>query len=167
MSIDTLVPVSEYLSTTYRPDREYLDGVILERNLGEWYHSRAQMLLARYLSNREAEWGILVVPEQRVQVKASRFRVPDICVILGPDPQEQILTAPPFLCIEILSKDDTMSSMQERIADYIGFGVPYVWVLDPRSRRAYSVTAAGMQEAKEVLSTKNPDIRVPLSEIFV
>ena len=75
--------VSEYLATSYRPGREFLDGKLLERNAGEWDHSRLQMLLSRYLSNREKQWGIIVVPEQRVQVKATRFRVPDITVIAG------------------------------------------------------------------------------------
>ena len=56
------VSVSEYLATSYRPDCDYLDGELLERNVGEWDHSRLQMLVSRYLSNREAEWGILVVP---------------------------------------------------------------------------------------------------------
>jgi hypothetical protein len=28
--------LSEYLAASYRPDREYLDGELLERNVGEW-----------------------------------------------------------------------------------------------------------------------------------
>ena len=86
MASATFVPLSEYLETSYRPDCDYLDGELLERNVGEWDHSRLQMLLSRYLSNREKEWGILVVPEQRVQVKARHFRVPDISVLTGPRP---------------------------------------------------------------------------------
>ena len=81
MSTGTVVTLSEYLATSYRPDCEYLDGELLERNVGEWDHSRLQMLLSRYLCNREKQWGILVVVEQRVQVKATRFRVPDISVL--------------------------------------------------------------------------------------
>ena len=65
------VPVSlqEYLETSYRPDCDYLDGELLERNVGEWDHSRLQGLLCQFLCSHEREWGILVVPEQRVQVK--------------------------------------------------------------------------------------------------
>src|SRR6266567_5952112 len=106
VSTGTVVTLSEYLATSYRPDREYLDGELLERNVGEWDHSRLQMLLSRYLSNREKQWGILVVPEQRVQVKATRFRVPDISVLTGPPPAGPIIVDPPFLCIEILSPRD-------------------------------------------------------------
>jgi hypothetical protein len=86
VSTGTVVTLSEYLATSYRPDCEYLDGELLERNVGEWDHSRLQSLLSCYLCNREKQWGILVVIEQRVQVKASRFRVPDISVLAGPPP---------------------------------------------------------------------------------
>ena len=37
-----LVPVEEYLRSNYDPDREYVDGQIVERNLGEKTHGRIQ-----------------------------------------------------------------------------------------------------------------------------
>lgn len=167
MRTGTLISVDEYLHTSYRPDCEYLDGILLERNLGEHDHSRLQTLLAIYLGSREKQWGIHVVVEQRVQVKASRFRVPDVCAVKSDSPIEQIFTRPPFLCVEILSKDDRMSEMQERINDYLAFGVPYVWLLDPRIKRAYVYTPGGMHEVRDgVLRTANPDLAVPLAELF-
>ena len=166
MSTATVVPLREYLETSYRPDCEYLEGELLERNVGEWDHSRLQMLLSRYLSNRETEWGILVVPEQRVQVKPTRFRVPDISVLVGPPPAGPILEEPPFLCVEILSPRDRMQEMQERIDDYLNFGVRHVWLIHPRTRRAFVYTSDGVREAKDgVLRTTDPEIRVPLSEL--
>ena len=165
MSTVTLVPLSEYLETSYRPDCDYLEGELLERNVGEWDHSRLQGLLYRYLSNREKQWGILVVPEQRVQVKARRFRVPDILVLTGP-PTGPIIKEPPFLCIEILSPSDRMAEMQERIDDYLDFGVRYVWLINPRKRRAFIYSNEGVQEVKDgILHTSNPDIRVNLAEL--
>src|SRR5690348_18465889 len=89
----TFVPLSEYLETSYRPDCDYLEGELLERNVGEWDHSRLQVLLSSYLSNREKQWGTLVVLAQRVQVKSRRFRVPDIAVLTSP-PSGQIVTEP-------------------------------------------------------------------------
>lgn len=59
-----------------------------------------------------------------------------------------------------------MSEMQERIDDYLAFGVRHVWVIDPRTRRAFEYTAEGMREAKDgILSTSKPDIRVVLAEL--
>ena len=122
------------------------------------------MLLSRYLSNREVQWGIIVLPEQRVQVKTARFRVPDITVIAGPLPATPILLQPPFLCIEILSRGDSMYDVQERIDDYLAFGVQNVWVINPRTRRAFEYTSDSIREVKDgVLRTQNPDIELPLS----
>lgn len=166
MSSSTLIPVSEYLSTSYRPDRDYIDGVVLERNLGEWDHSWVQKCLIVYFGLREKEWNIVAVAEQRVQVSPTRFRIPDVTVLLRPFKREQIITHPPFLCIEILSKDDTMKQMQERIDDYLQFGVAYIWVIDPRTHRCFSFTPAGMHEATDgILRTSHPDLFLPLSEL--
>jgi Uma2 family endonuclease len=127
------VPLNEYLNTSYRPDCDYLEGELLERNVGEWDHARLQGLLSAYLSNREKEVGILVVLAQRVQIRANRFRVPDITVLSGPRPAGGIITEPPFLCVEILSPSDRVVEMQDRIRDYLDFGVRYVWLIDPRT----------------------------------
>lgn len=139
----TLIPIEEYLRTSYSPDREYIDGQIVKRNLGEKTHGTVQSNLILFFGNRRKELGIREYPEQRVQVSPTRFRIPDVTVVKAPVPAEQIFTSPPHLCIEILSKDDTMQYMQEKIDDYIYFGVPYVWIINPKNRKGYVVTSAG------------------------
>ena len=81
---------------------------------------------------------------------------------------EQILTKPPFLCIEVLSPEDRMTRVEERINDYLDMGVPYIWVVDPETRKAFLATATEeLQEvAGGILRTENPALEVPLSEIF-
>ncbi|HWF08017.1 MAG TPA: Uma2 family endonuclease [Bryobacteraceae bacterium] len=166
MATITVIPLSEYLDTSYRPDREYIDGELRERNVGESDHSRLQTLLIGYLLNRETQWGIVVMAEQRVQVKPNRFRVPDITVVAGRLPGTPILHEPPFLCIEILSRGDSMEDMQERIDDYLTFGVRHVWVINPRTRRAFLYTSEGMKEAKDgFLRTLSPDVEVPIAAL--
>ncbi len=68
MERSTLISVEEYLATNYRPDREYVEGCLLERHVGERDHSSLQMVLSAFLHNRRQELGIQVFPEQRVQV---------------------------------------------------------------------------------------------------
>jgi Uma2 family endonuclease len=167
MGAATLVSLEDYLSTSYSPDREYVDGRIVERNLGERTHARIQRRLIVYFDLRSKELGIEVVPEQRVQVSPTRFRVPDVTVVQASQLQGEIFTAPPHLCIEMLSKDDTSDYMQEKIDDYLRFGVPYIWIVNPRLRKGYVATKAGMVEAASgVLETSDPDIRVPVAELF-
>jgi Uma2 family endonuclease len=167
MATGTLVSVDEYLNTSYSPDCDYVDGEIVERNVGEREHSELQTELAIYLGALRKRYGFHVFAEQRIQVLANRFRIPDVCVVLGQRPSTSILLDPPFLCIEILSKDDRYSAMREKIADYRNFGVKYVWVIDPRTRKADIYGPTGVQEAKDgLLSTSDPDISVSLPELY-
>ena len=165
MRTDELISLREYLSTSYAPDCDFVDGVVAERNVGEFDHARLQMAVSAYLYNRRKEWGIVVVPEQRVQVSPTRFRVPDVCVVIGPEPAEQIFTSPPFICIEILSPDDRMAAMQEKVDDYLRMGVSYVWIINPRNRKAFRGTSTGFHEVTE-LRTENPEMAVPLEALF-
>jgi Uma2 family endonuclease len=160
----TAVTIAEYLSTVYEPDCDYVDGEIQERNLGEIDHSRLQLAIGSYFYTRRKEWGISAYTEQRVQVSPNRFRIPDVCVILG-EPACQILRTPPFICIEIVSPEDRVSRTSEKIADYLGFGVPYVWILDPKTRKAFRCTPGAMVEVSE-LRTENPAMVVPLEALF-
>jgi Uma2 family endonuclease len=167
MPTETLISVEEYLATSYRPDCDYVDGRIEERNAGEWDHGRLQLKIGAYFLARRREWNTYASTEQRVQVREGRFRVPDVCVTLG-DPQERILTRAPFICIEVLSPEDRMIRVEKRIDDYLGMGVAYLWVVDPQTRKAFSATAAtGLCEVKSgVLKTENPELEVPLAELF-
>lgn len=168
MKSSALISVAEYLRTAYSPDCDYVDGEVQERNLGEKDHSRVQRQLIRYFCAREQEWKAFCFPEQRVQVAPRRFRVPDVCLVLGHEPDEQIFRDPPFVCVEILSRDDTRESTQPKIDDYLKFGVPYVWVIDPRSRQAWIYTKGGVREAIDgILRTSDPVLTVPLGELFV
>ncbi len=159
----TAVSVFDYLHTAYRPDVDYVDGDIEERNLGEYDHARLQGLIYAYLLTREKQWGTITLPEQRVQLSPTRFRVPDITVVRE-RPKTGIITEPPILCIEILSPEDTHKRLRARIDDYLGFGVPFVWVIDPEDRRGWVYTPEGAREAPGgVLSAG--DISVPLAEL--
>jgi Uma2 family endonuclease len=167
MSTATLISVEEYLATSYRPDRELIDGQLVERNLGEYDHSRLQTRLSNWFYNREREWNIRVVVEQRVQVKPNRFRIPDVSVIGRDQPVEPIFRHPPLVCAEILSKDDTLLSVQDRVDDYLAFGVPNIWVLDPVTRRAYVCSREGFrQPADGVLRVSDSPIRIALEDLF-
>jgi Uma2 family endonuclease len=99
-------------------------------------------------------------------VKQSRYRIPDLCVVLGKT-KEEIFTAPPFLCVEILSPEDRMSRVWERLHDYFEMGVANVWVVDPETRVAHIATPSGdLHRVVDTLRTNDPVLEVPLSEVF-
>jgi Uma2 family endonuclease len=160
-----LMSVSEYRKTSYRPDCEYVDGRIEERNVGEHDHAALQAALILWFGPRQQEWNVEVLPEQRIQISPTRFRVPDICLVSLDRPVEQILTHPPLACIEILSPEDTMRRMQERIEDYQKLGVANIWILDPGTKRGYDCRQSGWLDAAEFQIPDTP-IRLVLSEVF-
>ncbi|HEX4227992.1 MAG TPA: hypothetical protein VHZ07_04935 [Bryobacteraceae bacterium] len=80
MTTAARISSNEYLSTSYRPDQELLDGQLVERNVGEYDHSNPQGTLIGWMYQRQREWKIRVLPEQRIRVSPSRFRIPDVCV---------------------------------------------------------------------------------------
>ena len=162
----TLVGVEEYLHTDYSPDCDYVDGVIEDRNVGQKDHAITQRRILFFLAALEAQIGIFVLQEQRVRLGSTRFRVPDICVMLG-EPDEQVFTTAPFICVEVRSPDDREKRMEIKINDYLNAGVRYVWVVDPHLRKAWTHTAEGVVEATDgMLRTKDPDIEMPLSEVL-
>lgn len=164
MATISLIPLREYLSTSYRPDREYVDGEIRERNVGKWEHARAQWLLAVWFGSHEKEWGIVGSTEQRVRVSENRVRVPDL-VVLTAGAQPDVLTDPPLLVIEILSPDDSYSDTQERAQDYRKMGVETVWIIDPKTRTGRMCSGAEWVEAAR-LEVKGRPLFVELAEIF-
>ena len=167
MKTAALIPVEEYLRTTYDPDCDYVDGEVLERNLGELDHSDLQTEIAYYFRARRRKWKTYAFVEQRVQVSKTRFRVPDVCVMVGEKPRDPIFRTPPFICIEVLSPEDRMARVQERLDDHLKFGVRYVWLINPENRRVWVYTLAGCTEVKDgILRTENPALVVPLAEIF-
>jgi Uma2 family endonuclease len=165
MKTATLVSVEEYLHKSYRPDREYVDGEIQERNLGEKDHSKFQMAVAAYFYGRRREWGIQVWPEQRVQVKPTRFRVPDLCVTIG-EPDEQIFTTPPFIVVEVLSPEDTVARLMERVRDYWDFGVRNIWIIDPKERCGFRASPKGVEVADVLRTEGEPMITLEVMLLF-
>jgi Uma2 family endonuclease len=154
MATSTAVPVEEYLSTTYHPDREYVGGQLLERHVGEHYHSLSQILIGGELQTRRRERRFRAFTEQRVRVSDEpRYRIPDICVKALPYKVTPILERPD-LAIEIVSPDDETGEMLAKIADYVAAGIPYIWVVDPYKRMLTEVVQGVIRHpATMVLST--------------
>ena len=167
MATATLIPVSEYLRTTYRPDRDFLAGILQERNMGEQPHARIQgFFCALFIANRRL-WQVRALPEQRIQTSADHFRIADICVLRSSDPKDPIVRFPPLLCIEILSKDDTLGELQLRVNDYANLGVQHIWAVDPWKRLAYVASNRGfLQPEDNTLRIPDTPIQIYLPTLF-
>jgi Uma2 family endonuclease len=161
-----LVSLEHYLNTSYSPDREYRDGVLVERTGGAKAHARLQALLARYIGIREDEWGVEVYTELRSKVREAWYPIPDVCVYARDSFEERYPSVPPLLWIEILSPDDRMADVWNRAAELIANGVPYVWIIEPHTLESELRAANGPEKILDkTLRLPESAIVIPLLEV--
>src|SRR5947208_8354574 len=134
-----VVPVEDYLDASYSDgDREYLDGAVVERNVGSPDHSALQKILTVHLAAFEKQLGLAVRPECRTRIEETRYRVPDILVMTRPFRQtDRVVLDAPLLVIEILSPDDRMGDTVRRLREYEKLGVRHIVQMDPRDRTTF------------------------------
>ena len=137
MATTTHVPVEVYLRSSYEPDAEYVDGKIEERPMGEFDHASWQQAILMWFWQHEKEWGIRALPELRVRVAATRYRVPDVTVLDRSQPIEQIITHPPLAVFEVLSPEDSLQRLKRKLEDYRAMGIAEIWVIDPQDSTFY------------------------------
>ena len=151
----TYVPVDVYLHSSFEPDAEYVDGAIQERPVGELDHAAWQAAIQEWFLQRKEQWGIRVFPELRIQVSPTRFRVPDVVVLENTGPlkqMDQIVRTPPVAVFEILSPEDTLPRILEKLNDYETMGIRSIFVIDPKSEKKYQYESGDLRhiEAAEI-----------------
>jgi Uma2 family endonuclease len=163
----SFIPVAEYLSSSYEPDVDYVDGYLEDRHVGENEHSDLQTELATILRVQGKAWHIYAFVEHRVQISAKRYRVPDVCVMSRSWKKTPIIRETPMLCIEVLSPEDTFSRTQAKCRDYLSMGVPEVWIFDPEERKAYVMRGDVMTEhITGALRLEGTAVEIHLAEVF-
>ena len=168
MQPKVLMSVDEYLHTPFDgADCDYVDGEVIERNMGELPHALLQGELLYRLRQVASSLNLLVIPEIRIQVSQTRLRVADVAVWRPGPIGTRIPTVPPLLVVEVLSAEDRLVRLQPKIRDYLTYGVEWLWIIDPDERRAltYAPSDPGGTLVTE-LRTTNPDIVVSLPDLL-
>ena len=126
-----------------------------------------RLSLAGIFREHRKDWSVRALAEQRVQISVRRYRIADICILRASDPQDPIITVLPLLCIEILSKGDSLSELQDRVDDYQTMGIEHIWEIDPWKRHGYLATTRGFQQPQDgLLTIPNTPIAISLSAVF-
>ena len=147
MATQTLVPVEDYLRRVDEggcPD--YLDGVLVERNVGHYKHSKIQVLLVAAFLELGKRIPCHAAPELHLKLAARRYRVADLAVFFGPEPGPDIPTMPPDLVVEVLSPDDRHKDLIEKLEEYRQWGVTHIWFVDPWTERLHVYNDAGLMQ---------------------
>jgi Uma2 family endonuclease len=130
----TLIPVEEYLATSYKPACEYIDGVLRQKPMPTYKHSSMQK---RILIRFEQFPDFDAEPELTVRLKEGKFLIPDVAVQRLSELQQPYPSKPIHLCIEVLSPEDRFSEVLSKCEDYHAWGVQYCWIIDPEKKQCW------------------------------
>ena len=160
MATKSLVPVEEYLRLSFDgPDREYLDGEIVERSVGGASHSDVQAGLILALRELRRQGRLRVLPEMRLKVSGTRYRVADLAVFEGGRLAVEVPETPPFITVEIVSRDDRHTEIVEKLEEYFKWGVRHVWLVDPFHHKLYAYGESGL---REVAALEAPEYKLQI-----
>jgi Uma2 family endonuclease len=165
-----LVSLEDYLSTAYEPDRDFVDGVPLERHSGTQRHGLLQTFLILFFGQFIKSHRIAVFTETRLRVDADtgRHRVPDVMIVEAPYTRGKIVTDVPAIVLEIKSPDDTFDDILDRCFDYEKLTVANIIVMDPDNKRAWTFKNGALHLASGVVQLPLADSLVAFSlpELF-
>jgi len=116
----TQVSVEEYLNTSYSPDCEYLEGKVLERNLGEYEHARLQTRLAAFLFGHEKQCEYVLSLNSAFKLNRPGFVFPMPVSFL---PKRRPNRSSPALP---LRRNPFKGRSYVKVNDYLNFGVRYI-----------------------------------------
>ncbi len=160
MGTNTALSVEQYLATSFPDlDKEYWDGELVERSLPDNLHSKTQSLLSAYFVGFPKTRSMFPRSELRLKLRPDLILIPDVCVFHPTEPQDRYPDTPPFIAIEILSLDDKLKDVREKLEIYKTWGVPHVWLVDPHSRRMYTCDAG----LTEVPTLRIPELNIELT----
>jgi Uma2 family endonuclease len=165
MATKAIMSVEEYLRTSWPDgDREYVHGEVIEKPMPPKAHAKIQKQLLLILSRHETRAGLCALPELRCEVAPGVYRLPDVVIFMG-EPEEEVPSSPAYATIEILSPDDRMTVLLEKLREYRDWGVAHVWVVDPEARRMYEFNSDGLRETGALLLPEY-QIAIQPAELF-
>lgn len=163
MAVAAMVTLEEYLSTSYDPDREYVDGRLIERNVGTNKHSFLQLHIAMALQAQ----GLRTYVELRFQVRGNRYRIPDVLALApGRKLRETWLRETPWIVVEIVSPDDRMGDVRTKLQDYFDAAVPNIWVVDPQTRTFTVHEPSRESTVSDRVETVDGTVSIDVADLF-
>ncbi len=152
MATGTLISVEDYLATSFEgPDREYVDGELLERPMPDHVHGFCVQVFAVAFAPHFVAKKVSAGGEIRMQTGPGRYRLPDFSVYRY-DPLDRYPSTPPFVTVEVISPDQSYPELMKKLEEYRLSGVEHIWVAEPHSRsmRVYDASALRTVERFEV-----------------
>jgi Uma2 family endonuclease len=138
----------EYLHKSFPDlDREFRDGEVIERSMPDWFHAKSQGGFHGFFWARRKEFNIDVVPELRVKLRPGRHVIPDVAVFWPSEPSGSVPDRLPLIVIEVISPDDRLTDVRDKLQEYADAGVTHIWLVDPL-RKVFYLFKDGLHEVK-------------------
>jgi Uma2 family endonuclease len=174
-----LMTAAEALEQVREGRWELVRGEVQEMPPAGWEHGIRSASLVEYLRAHVRVNGLGHIltndPGFLIAENPDTVRAPDIAFIPQAKIPERLprgwITVVPDLVVEIVSPNDRWSELQDKIADWLRFGVRLIWVVDPavRSISVYRpdrplrvLTEQDTLEGEEIL----PGFSLPVREAF-
>lgn len=168
----TRMTLEEFLALPDIDERrlELIDGEVYEKMSPKWGHSRIVVRLGVLLE----PFGVAGV-EPRTLIPPSgdlgpSAPLPDLAFFLGDDPaDDQWITRPPDLTVELLSIGQRQRDVRAKIDAYIRFGIRSVWVVD-LERQTVDIYENGTRRTvageELIQSLAIPGFAIPVNSLF-
>jgi Uma2 family endonuclease len=146
------------------------------------FHSRVMVrvsqVLANWLDQQPEPRGAVLCGEAGVRLRHNPDTTVGVDVVyvsaevyVRQTDETTLIDGVPVLAVEILSPNDTVDEINEKIDGYLTAGVPLVWVIDPH-RRTVTVYRPGAEpelvNVRQELAAEPhlPGFRVPVARLF-
>ncbi len=164
MGTKAALSVEQYLHTSFPDlDMEYRDGEVVERSLPTYLHGKTQFLILAFFGALRKTLSLYVCAETRMRLRAGLYLIPDVAVF-HPDEPGEVPDFPPLIAIEILSLDDRLAAVRDKLEEYRAWGVVHVWLVDPYSKRMYTCNG-GLTEV-QALTVPELGVELKASDVF-
>jgi Uma2 family endonuclease len=128
--------VDEFLDRYADENYELLGGEARPKPLGKRKHVLTQQQLLYLLGDVFGRKRVHMEMTVRIGMD---MPVPDVIVLNSETPRyyKDVVDEPPLLCVEVVSPSQLPEEMLAKCNRYRVFGVPFCWVIDPVSYRAW------------------------------
>jgi Uma2 family endonuclease len=159
--------------------REKRDTDMTKRNR---FHSRVMVRVGKFLDNwldqQPEPRGAVLCGEAGVRLRHDPDTTVGVDVVyvsaavyVRQTDESTVIDGVPVLVVEILSPNDTVEEVNEKVDDYLDAGVALVWVIDPHRR---TITICRPDAEPELVNASQeltadphlPGFRVPAARLF-
>jgi Uma2 family endonuclease len=123
---------------------EFVEGRIIEKEgMKQNEGFIAQFLMKLFFKTAAFQNDDLLIPEMDSYINEKRKRIPDIVYFTKSQIQAARKGEPQssFFAIEILSPNESLRDIEEKIQDYFVAGTKLVWYISPEQEQIYVYTA--------------------------